>query len=578
MLAVALILLLVISASINAAPSDTLIYEVLSTPVLQTRAKASEDTSAIKSSLNPVEEKQDENSPKRQKKSATTTFCVEIRPSNPYQKPYEVCESENRIYTIPIESNYKAPTSSFASSSVQSTSHSFVKPAYSAPKPAPSYTAASSAAYSTPTKTESSYPKGGHYGSYRSGEEFEEDDEFEEVGNEMGNRIEEMDDTHALRSAGYGYDNAYGYGYGYGNGGNYGAGPHGATLIKFKGAGKKKKKNKDHDDSVEHHGLVITCQPSLAGYASGIGGAIGGGSMPAHAGGYGGYGNYRSAPLEGRSSQKYRSKYYSAGSSSNDGHPGAIGGYGYGGGKHGGSKFQYGRPSFINNGGYYVPDNYNGGHTQYGNGGFSLFSSSSSSDAFNQESGYAPGALEINGNTGYSAYPISPSYIQHHTQNHFASPPQIQPTYSAPNPASSASAYHGYNPVPSISSGFPAPAAASSSSSSYRPPGTYRASENNADTSMMSMKMDTKEKELERGTTNRQEKEKSSMEGMNKMIHSRKSNMWNGNMRESADQNEDAHHQEEMKQNHQNHVGSSSKWAANENINTSTMTDNKAKP
>lgn len=28
----------------------------------------------------------------RKRKSATTTFCVEIRPSNPYQKPFQVCE------------------------------------------------------------------------------------------------------------------------------------------------------------------------------------------------------------------------------------------------------------------------------------------------------------------------------------------------------------------------------------------------------------------------------------------------------------------------------------------------------
>ncbi|XP_071050168.1 uncharacterized protein [Onthophagus taurus] len=189
----------------------------------------------------PIEEKNDEKMNQRMKKSATTTFCVEVKPNNPYQKPYELCESGNEIYAVPSDnSHYNAP----AAPSPPVPVYGPPQKTYGTPVAPSNYvqSAPTSSSYKTATKTYENKK-------YRANEE-----------NELENSDEDDEFHDGMRST---------YGTGYGYGGNvYGGG--------------LTKKHKKHGHG--HSGVVITCQPNLAGYAS-----------PAHAGyagaGYGsGYG------------------------------------------------------------------------------------------------------------------------------------------------------------------------------------------------------------------------------------------------------------------------------------------------
>ncbi|EFA10634.1 uncharacterized protein LOC103314733 [Tribolium castaneum] len=196
----------------------------------------------------------------RKKKSATTTLCVEIRPSGPYQRPFQICEpAESKPYAAPApQGYYPAPA------------YEEVKPA-ATPKPAPAYEAPAKV-YSAPAKPTSapaygsSKPYAAHSPSSYSSVSYRSDDGMAEMPEEEEEHSDELMD-HA-RSAGQEY---------------------GLPMTYLQPALKHKAKK-------GHNGLVITCQPSLAGYAATIpshgpsygAGPYGGGNM-------GGYGGYRSS-------------------------------------------------------------------------------------------------------------------------------------------------------------------------------------------------------------------------------------------------------------------------------------------
>ncbi|KAG5872334.1 hypothetical protein JTB14_023602 [Gonioctena quinquepunctata] len=202
----------------------------------------------------------------RKKKSATTTFCVEIRPSGQDQKSFQVCEpaadANKEGYGVPAPQSYY-PTQNYGGSEQQK------------PHPAPYQSQAAqvspqkpAAAYSGPVKTFSApssapaaagkpYQTHMTYGGYRTADDVdmaeEKDAHFmtmangssEEAENEDTNR--QANDPH-MRTAFDGYSSSYG------------APPSYAPMAP---------KNKHHPHSARHgnNGLYITCQPNLAGYA-----------------------------------------------------------------------------------------------------------------------------------------------------------------------------------------------------------------------------------------------------------------------------------------------------------------------
>ncbi|RZC37757.1 hypothetical protein BDFB_006448 [Asbolus verrucosus] len=205
----------------------------------------------------------------RKKKSAsTTTLCVEIRPSSPYQRPFQVCEpTESKPYTpaAPAQSYYAAPT------------YEEVKPVASAtPKPAPAYEAPAKTYSAKPTAAPayaSSKPYAAHSPSSYSSVSYRSEDGVADMmeGTEDDEHSEEVVE-HLMRSSGGEYST-----------------PYGLPVTYIQPAHKHKHKK-------GHNGLVITCQPSLAGYAA---------TIPNYGGGYGSssYGGYRAST--GRSYNRY---------------------------------------------------------------------------------------------------------------------------------------------------------------------------------------------------------------------------------------------------------------------------------
>lgn len=186
----------------------------------------------------------------RAKKSTTTTFCVEIRPSGPHQKPFQVCEPSesaqvlqptstqthsNSYYTVPVFGNQDQPKT-----------EPYKPPGQ--PKP--------NAIYSAPVKTYSPHtvppPKeyavhGAQYNSYRSNSEDSDVEEHRRhlmrmqhalAENEVGSTAVSLDH---LRSAGYG----------------------GSSYIPVV-------PSQSYEKHRSHNGVVITCQPNLAGYAHNV--------------------------------------------------------------------------------------------------------------------------------------------------------------------------------------------------------------------------------------------------------------------------------------------------------------------
>lgn len=113
-------------------------------------------------SLDPVAEESLDGEKEDKKRSATTTFCVEIRPSNPYQKPFQVCEpgygggyeAPKPAYNKP---SYGKPSSGYGGDEV------YVMPA------SPSYGSASSSSSgynsgSSYASSKSEYTSKGSYG------------------------------------------------------------------------------------------------------------------------------------------------------------------------------------------------------------------------------------------------------------------------------------------------------------------------------------------------------------------------------------------------------------------------------
>ncbi|XP_044268301.1 extensin-like [Tribolium madens] len=206
----------------------------------------------------------------RKKKSATTTLCVEIRPSGPYQRPFQICE--------PAESKpYAAPAAAPAQGYYPVPAYEEPKPA--TPKPAPAYEAPAKV-YSAPAKPTSapaygsSKPYAAHSPSSYSSVSYRSDDGMADMPEEEEEHSDELLD-HAARSAGQEY---------------------GLPMTYLQPALKHKAKK-------GHNGLVITCQPSLAGYAATIpshGASYGAGPYGGNMGGYGGYRSAMSRSSYGR--------------------------------------------------------------------------------------------------------------------------------------------------------------------------------------------------------------------------------------------------------------------------------------
>lgn len=254
----------------------------------------------------PIDAEEPDHDNKRSKKSATTTFCVEIRPTDSHQKPYQVCENAAKTgYEAPY-APASAPAPSYeAPAAAPSYAAPAAAPSYAAPASAPSYHPAPYAAavakpaapayapaksYSAPAPAPKPYSAAhspSSYSSYRNAEEEDDSVETMDPMNMMRANEDELvseeheDNLPMMRKAGgYGGYGAPSYGgYGEAHASAYGGGaPHSyASPVTFVPAEPKKK---------PHSGLVITCQPNLAGYAHGIGGA--------------GYGAYRSASGYGR--------------------------------------------------------------------------------------------------------------------------------------------------------------------------------------------------------------------------------------------------------------------------------------
>ncbi|XP_076265280.1 uncharacterized protein LOC143199382 [Rhynchophorus ferrugineus] len=179
------------------------------------------------------------NDNKRRKKSATTTLCVEIRPG-PDQKPYQVCDTPS----------YPAPEPPAPPPA-----------AYTAPKPAPAYAPAVKP-YSAPAPAPKPYAAA-HSTSYASYRDAEDDMSSEHM-SMMGMASNEEVGSMMRKAGGYGGYGAPSYGvpppmsppYG----GGYAPHPPAPHSLNFVPAEHKKK---------PHSGLVITCQPNLAGYSHG---------------------------------------------------------------------------------------------------------------------------------------------------------------------------------------------------------------------------------------------------------------------------------------------------------------------
>lgn len=180
----------------------------------------------------------------RAKKSTTTTFCVEVRPSGSYEKPFQVCETAQPASAQTHQAYYAAP--------VYMTQDQAKPEQYKAPaQPKPN------AVYSLPVKTYAAQPKqyAGHAVSYDAYTSSSAAGDMEERKRRLiHNALAENQATLAaisanqqLRSAGYG---SHGY----------------STPSSYIPVVPSETVGKPHS----HNGLVITCQPNLAGYAHNV--------------------------------------------------------------------------------------------------------------------------------------------------------------------------------------------------------------------------------------------------------------------------------------------------------------------
>lgn len=228
-----------------------------------TQAKTSDSSKNATASktLDPTQVQPEDNTDAiRKKKSATTTLCVEIRPSGPYQRPFQICEpagAESKPYpaAAPAQGYYPAPA------------YEEIKPAVTN-KPAAAYEAPAKT-YSAPAKPTSapaygsSKPYAAHSPSSYSSVSYRSEDGMPEMGGEEEEHSEEVMDHARAALPDYGLPMTY-----------------------LQPALKHKAKK-------GHNGLVITCQPSLAGYAATI--PSHGPSYGSYGGNSGGYGGYRAA-------------------------------------------------------------------------------------------------------------------------------------------------------------------------------------------------------------------------------------------------------------------------------------------
>ncbi|XP_074031650.1 uncharacterized protein [Leptinotarsa decemlineata] len=189
----------------------------------------------------------------RKKKSTTTTFCVEIRPSGEDQRPFQVCEpavdSSKANYGAP--GYYQSPQSYGGGGQEQQKPHSApyqsqtgqTKPAAAAFTNSVKTFAGSTQAAAASKPYSPTMP----YGGYRSMDEDDRDFQLKRMSPDSDS--DEDNDSLESGRARSSYD-------GYSS--SYGVPPPHTPL---------NKKHLPHSGPHGQNGLVITCQPSLAGYA-----------------------------------------------------------------------------------------------------------------------------------------------------------------------------------------------------------------------------------------------------------------------------------------------------------------------
>lgn len=210
----------------------------------------------------------------RKKKSATTTFCVEIRPSSPDQKPFQVCDSSGQNqqpYYQQVPATYQTPSKPAATSAAHSTNPTYVTPikAYSSPAQPQSYSQPANGPAQKTINTHIPYGS-----SYRSkDDQIETSDETNDKGSmrsseDMLEREEETDEKNS-RSA-Y-HSGSYGSGYAY-PASSFSASYGSVAETGTAGSQSAYLPVTPHQTHSihNHNGLVITCQPNLAGYAHNV--------------------------------------------------------------------------------------------------------------------------------------------------------------------------------------------------------------------------------------------------------------------------------------------------------------------
>lgn len=190
----------------------------------------------------------------RKKKSATTTFCVEIRPNSPDQKPFQVCDTTGQNQPYYQQSTYeetKPPTPTYQQPAKPTTPYTMPVKTY------PS--AAQSQSYSTAAQAQGQKALTTHYvSSYRSKDGDDGDTGLETEHDEADEHLDEHNARSAYPSNSYG-ESSYSYTAPASSYGSNAASPSSYVPV-------TPNKASQHN----HNGLVITCQPNLAGYAHNV--------------------------------------------------------------------------------------------------------------------------------------------------------------------------------------------------------------------------------------------------------------------------------------------------------------------